>query len=215
MIRLIVFFIILSCTGCVTTEFYSKLNPQYQNLKFQRILVKFVDLQPDYTQFGEQTAQSAISIAFGSGVQCYLFSDQFYTGLKASREMQADIAKFEQENNIDALLICLSSRDNRPKEAQYYVPPAPGQVSGYSGSVVTDEKIVSCRLELFDLHTKKSVWFSQARLDSNSILYTFKSLLKIFVNKSVDDLKIKGVLGKDDRPVETPGPVPESPKQEI
>src|SRR5579859_7899884 len=103
-------FLCLTLTGCVTTQFYSKSNPEYKDFKYQRLLIKFADLQPAYSQYGEQAAQQAITEVYGKTIDCYLFSNEFYTGLRPRKEMAADVRAFEQDKKIDALLICITLR---------------------------------------------------------------------------------------------------------
>src|SRR5579872_2836438 len=153
---------LLFLCGCVATEFFSHVNPDWERVKYQRVLIQFLDLRPGYAQYGEQTLQQAVSMTFGADIHCYLFTDEFYVGLIPRPSMKADIQAFERDKNIDALLICFSGGNQGLKENQYPNPLGYG-----TNSVMTEQKNANCRLELIDLRARQSVWYSQGHMDAN------------------------------------------------
>ena len=200
----------LTLPGCITTEFFSKQNLEIKNLKYQRILIQFADVQPDYAQFGERQVKSAVELAFGKTIQCYLYSDEFYTGLRQPKEMLSDLEKFKQEKNIDAVLICVGRRGIK-KETNILTNP------GMSAPIYAnnDQKQLIYRMELIDPREKKSVWYSTTQSEGNAFFNSYKDMIKIFIDKSVKDLKVKDLLGEDNRTAPGPEKERQEPRMEI
>lgn len=166
--------------GCIAAHFSSTLNPRYAGMSYQRILVQFVDFQPDLARSGEQIFQDDIEKVVGTPVvSCYTFGQIIFPPEETRQQKQAEIWKFEVAHKIDAVLVCY----NRRRIQDTY-----------------NNKDMYCRLELFDLRTAQSVWYSQSTLDTNSILYDFQDMLKRFSRDAVTDLYAKGLLGVDNRP---------------
>jgi hypothetical protein len=170
--------------GCIASHFYSTLNPRYAGMQYQRILVQFVEFQPDLARAGEQDVQSQIETVVGNPVQCYAYTQIPFPPGCTQQQMKAEIWKYEVENKIDATLVCFNARRIQNSE---------------------QNKDMYCRLELFDLRTSQSVWYSQSTLDTNNILYSFNDMIQRFVQETVQDLNAKGLLGVDNRPTFTPG----------
>ncbi len=187
----LVFAILLS--GCVTKNYYSNLNPNFAGLKYQRILIQFANLEPGLGPEGEKTLKQEIGNAFGPSIQCFLFSDEFYAAIQPKAEMSASIRRFLMENKIDGYLICISVQG---------VKKQTNVMSTMSGSVYAnnDQKVAGYRMELFDLRTNHSVWYSTARMEGLSLLNSFKGMMTSFINKAVNDLKKHDILGLDVRP---------------
>jgi hypothetical protein len=200
--------------GCVTTNFYSRLNPDCAGLQYQRILVQFADQEPGFSTFGEKALKDVISKNIGPNIQCYLYSDEFYTGYKPRAEMKADVQNFLAGKKIDALLICISVQDLK-KQTNTMYNAATGMTSSYNN----DQKVAGYRMELFDLRTGKSVWYSTAKMEGLSLLNSYQGMMKSFLEKAVLDMKSNFLLGVDDRPFIPYGTGPNGelpkPKQEI
>lgn len=176
--------------GCIASHFSSTLNLRYAGMQYQRILVKFVDFQPDLARAGEQAVQSQIAKVVGDPVQCYANTQIAFPPGGTRQQMQAETWKYEFENKIDAILVCVNARRIQGSE---------------------QNKDMYCRLELFDLRTNQSVWYSQDTLDTNSILYGFKDMIHRFAQEAVEDLNAKGLLGVDNRSPFNPGTSTVSP----
>lgn len=178
-------------------------------MQYQRLLVQFVDPQPDYAEFGEKTMKEDITKTFGGDIHCYLYTDQVYLGMSDPAQVARDLENFEASKNIDAVIICFSKRG---VDSQSYETTNPTTHVTVNGSI--DDKIAGYRMELFDTRLRKSIWFSTAKLDTKYPLVSFKDLMKTFIEKSIAELKINGLVGVDNRPTPTPAE-PESPKSAI
>jgi hypothetical protein len=170
--------------GCIASHFCSTLNPRYEGMQYQRILVQFVDFQPDLSQYGEQAFQDEMARVCGDLVQCYTLSQLGLPAGLSKEKFSGEIWKFEVEKKIDAVLVCFNARRTQGDLNQY--------------------KDMYCRLELFDLRTNQSVWYSQSSMDTNSVLYNYQDMLHNFARDAVDDLHTKGLLGIDNRPAFIP-----------
>lgn len=202
--------VLFLCGGCASLNYYSKLNPDCAGLQYQRILIQFVDPEPGYAQFGEKAAKEEITEQYGGTLQCYAVSDAIYAGLRTRAEIEADVRKFILDKRIDAILRCVSGQAVK-KQTNVIYNPAVGTT--YANN---DQKNAGYRMELFDIRTNKSVWFSTAHSEANSFFNSFQGMMKGFIQKSVADMKENNILGPDNRPDLLPPPsAPEKPKEEI
>ena len=187
---------LLFLCGCVTTNYFAKMNPEFAGMKYQRVLIQFIDLEPGFAQYGEQAAKKEIHLVFGKKIECYLVSDEFYTGIRARGEMKADIEQFVKDKRIDATLICVVAQAVK-KETNVLSNPSMNGIPIYANN---DQKNIGYRMELFDQRVKKSVWYSSAHMEGNSLLNSFQGMMNGFIKKSVTDLKENDLLGVDERP---------------
>ncbi len=202
--------VLLLCGGCASLNYYSKLNPDCVGLQYQRILIQFVDPEPGYAQFGENVAKDEIEKQYGTTLQCYPISDLLYAGLQTRAEIETEVRKIIQDKKIDALLRCVSGQAVK-KQTNVIYNPATGTT--YANN---DQKNAGYRMELFDIRTNKSVWYSTAHAEANSFFNSFQGMMKGFIQKSVTDMKENNILGPDNRPDALPLPTePQKTKEEI
>lgn len=182
---------ILSC-GCASTKFFSQMNVDMQGFKYQRVLILFGNTQQDYAVFGEKTTQEEIAKVFGPGIQCYLYSQEFYTGTKSRKEIKAELDQFVQAHNIDAILICTSAQDLKRQNQMVY-----------NGSMWVnnndDQKTAKYRMELLDVRANKSIWYSTASSEGSTYFNSYEGLMKGFIHQSVGDMKAHDLLGPNNR----------------
>jgi len=184
----------LFVVGCVTTDFFSKLNPAHPpGVQYQRILIYFLDAQGDYAEFGEETTKQQIAKVFGPSIQCYLYSKEFFTGLVVSPQIKEDIHNFETAKNIDAVIICTGARGKQTNAGW-------NTVNGMSMYHNDEQNIVGYRMELIDLKVGKAVWYSTDKASGSSLLNSDKDLVAGFIERAVLDMKLNQLLGVDDRP---------------
>jgi hypothetical protein len=175
-------------SGCASTKFFSQLNKDYPGVKYQRVLIQFSDIQQDYSVYGEKATQDAIGKAFGGQVQCYLYSQEFYTGLRSKAEIKAELQQFITSRNIDAILMCVSSRNLKRETDMVYNGKfwAPNN---------NDQKQAGYRMELIDVRAHRSVWYSTGDSEGSTYFNSYEGMMHSFIEKSVDDMKAHELLG--------------------
>lgn len=193
-------------SGCASTKFYSQMNNNIPDVKYQRVLVQFGNSQQDYSVYGEKATQEEIAKAFGPDIQCYLYSQEFYTGLKSAQEIKADLTQFIQAHNIDAILICVSAQDLRRQNKMTYT----GTMYMNTND---DQKMSKYRMELLDVRDNKSVWYSTATSEGSTYFNSYEGMMKGFIQKSVEDMKSHDLLGANHRLL--PVVAPANPKTSI
>jgi uncharacterized UPF0146 family protein len=192
--------------GCASTKFYSQMNNNSPDVKYQRILVQFGNSQQDYSAFGEKATQDEIAKTFGPDIHCYLYSQEFYTGLKSAQEMKSELVQFIQEHNIDAVLVCLSAQDLKRQNKMTYT----GTMWMNTND---DQKESKYRMELIDVRIHKSIWYSTATSEGSTYFNSYEGLMKNFIHKSVTDMKSHDLLGPNHQLM--PAVAPANPKSSI
>jgi hypothetical protein len=196
---------LLPILGCVTTNFFSKMNPDYEGLKYQRLLIQFLDREPGYAQYGEKALKAQIELLYGKTIECYLSSEQFYGGIRSKAEINAEVRRFMLEKRIDGVVICAGVEQ---------VKKQMNTVTNKYGTTYynDDQKAGGYRMELLDVRLNKSIWYSTASSQGNGFWNSYQGMMKGFIERSVQDLKANDLLGVDPRPDFVPTQQPDKTK---
>lgn len=193
-------------TGCASTKFYSQMNNNSPDVKYQRVLVQFGNTQQDYSVYGEKATQEEIAKAFGPDIQCYLYSQEFYTGTKSAQETKADLDQFIQGHNIDAVILCVSAQDLKRQNKMMY-----NGTMWINGN--DDQKQSKYRMELIDVRAHKSVWYATAASEGSTFFNSYEGMMKDFIHQSVGEMKSHDLLGANHRLL--PAVAPANPRSSI
>jgi hypothetical protein len=177
--------------GCVYVTTHTKVNSDYSTNRYNKIVVICTDDDSDVAEQTESKVGEFLKENSISWVAYYPFSDNYYEGSDSQNtSFKEKLSKFIKNNRADGILFIT----NGDMSLSSYITGMTSYRNGYTGINEVDVKSMALKMELYDAHTRDSVWYSRGGASSSSILRGKQDLINFFVNDSMQKLCSTGLL---------------------
>ena len=186
-------FFFLTCSGCVYVTTHTKLNSDYSDHLYNKVVVISVNDDGDIAKQTENNVVDYFNSRNIDWVKCISFSENYYEGSTENKKsFKEKLSKFIKKNNVDGIIFI----SDGGLKLSTYITGMTSYSNGYTGVNTLTDKSIGLKMEFYDAITRDSIWYSKGGASSRSILRGQGDLISFFINDSLDKLVATGLMDK-------------------
>lgn len=137
-------FFFLTCSGCVYVTTHTKLNNDYSDHRYNKVVVICVNDDGDIAKKTESNVVDYFSSRNLGWVNCISFSDNYYEGSTDNKKsFKVKLSKFIKKNGVDGIIFISDSGLNLSS----YITGMTTYSNGYTGINTITNKSIGLKME--------------------------------------------------------------------